>query len=163
MAPGGAYENFTTKSDVFSLGMILHFMCFGKLPYVGADSVNEENEDLDALREEISAWQGLDERDKIRTDLPERLYHSLKTLINPDPKLRPSAEDILAGIKGNIGEEASPVCLIIFICTPLIGSSDADRFRRRREGLQWMRASHWVSDVYHLSLIPPDLSRQPSQ
>ena len=86
-------------------------MCFGKLPYVGADSMNEENEDLDALREEISAWQGLDERERLRTDLPERLYHSLKTLINPDSKLRPSAEDILFEIKNGvgIGEDSTPV------------------------------------------------------
>ncbi|KAI5815663.1 kinase-like domain-containing protein [Pyronema omphalodes] len=106
VSPGGAYENFTTKSDIFSLGMILHFMSFGKLPYAGADQINEENEDLDALREEISAWQGLNEEEKIRTDLPERLYHSLKTLINPDPNVRPSAEDILKGIEMRIGEES---------------------------------------------------------
>jgi serine/threonine protein kinase len=109
VSPGGAYENFTTKSDIFSLGMILHFICFGKLPYVGADSFNEENEDLDALREEISAWRGLDEHDKIRADLPEQLYHSLKALINPEPGLRPSAEDILLGIELNVGEEPPPL------------------------------------------------------
>lgn len=109
VTPGGAYENFTTKSDIFSLGMILHFLCFGKLPYVSADQINEENEDLDALREEISAWRGLDEHDKIRADLPEQLYHSLKALINPDPSLRPSAEDILLGIELNVGEESPPL------------------------------------------------------
>jgi serine/threonine protein kinase len=109
VTPGGAYENFTTKSDIFSLGMILHFICFGKLPYIGADQINEENEDLDALREEISAWKGLDEHDKIRADLPEQLYHSLKALINPDPCLRPSAEDILLGIELNVGEESPPL------------------------------------------------------
>lgn len=91
-------------------------MCFGKLPYVGADSVNEENEDLDALREEISAWQGLDEQERLRTDLPERLYHSLKTLINPDPKQRPSAEEILFEIKNGVGigeESSSPLVRLI--------------------------------------------------
>ncbi|KAF8540998.1 kinase-like domain-containing protein [Trichophaea hybrida] len=109
VSPSGAYENFTTKSDIFSLGMILHFMCFGKLPYVGADQINEENEDLDALREEISAWQGLSDEEKIRTDLPERLYHSLQTLIHPDPNVRPTAEDILLGIEMGIGEESPPM------------------------------------------------------
>lgn len=112
VTPNGEYQNFTTKSDIFSLGMILHFVCFGKLPYHGADQFNEENEDLDALREEISAWKGLNENDRLRTDLPERLYHSLNTLISPDPTLRPSAEDILVGIEMGIGEEASPkVCI----------------------------------------------------
>jgi serine/threonine protein kinase len=109
VSPSGAYENFTTKSDIFSLGMILHFICFGKLPYIGADQINEENEDLDALREEISAWQGLSDEEKIRTDLPERLYHSLQTLIHPDPNVRPTTEDILLGIEMGIGEESPPM------------------------------------------------------
>jgi serine/threonine protein kinase len=96
--PGGGYENFTTKSDIFSLGMILHFMCFGKLPYASADIMNEENENLDSLREEIVAWKGLNESIRLRPDLPDRLYQSLKTLISPDPSIRPSADEILKGI-----------------------------------------------------------------
>lgn len=101
VVPGGQFANFTTKSDIFSLGMILHFMCFGNLPYAGVDLLNEENENLDTLRDEILAYQGLDERTRLRSDLPERLYQSLKTLISPDPNIRPSAEEILLGI----GEE----------------------------------------------------------
>ncbi|KAI5803750.1 protein kinase [Geopyxis carbonaria] len=99
VTPDGDYENFTTKSDVFSLGMILHFICFGRLPYVGADALNEENEDVAALREEITAWQGLEDATALRTDLPERLYHSLKTLISPDPSVRPTAVEILLKIE----------------------------------------------------------------
>jgi len=109
VAPGGAYENFTTKSDIFSLGMILHFMSFGKLPYICADQINEENEDMEALRAEISAWKGLDEREVIRMDLPEQLYHSLKALINPDPTIRPSAEEILLGIELGVSEDSPPM------------------------------------------------------
>ncbi|KAL7276241.1 putative serine/threonine-protein kinase iks1 [Rhizina undulata] len=103
--PDGEFGNFTQKSDIFSLGMILHFMCFGKLPYLGSDELNEENENLDSLREEILAWGGLDERAKLRPDLPDRLYQSLKTLISPDPMVRPSAEEILVGIEMGIGDE----------------------------------------------------------
>lgn len=99
VTPDGGYENFTAKSDIFSLGMILYFMCFGNLPYLGADMVNEENENLDTLREEIMAWPGLGERTGLRPDLPERLYQSLKALISPDPSVRPTAEEILMGIE----------------------------------------------------------------
>ncbi|PWW76696.1 kinase-like protein [Tuber magnatum] len=99
VTPDGEYENFTAKSDIFSLGMILYFMCFGNLPYVGADMMNEENENLDTLREEIMAWPGLDGGTRLRPDLPERLYQSLKALISPDPSVRPTAEEILMGIE----------------------------------------------------------------
>lgn len=114
VVPGGQFANFTTKSDVFSLGMILHFMCFGNLPYAGVDLLNEENENLDTLRDEILAYQGLDGRTRLRSDLPERLYQSLETLISPDPNIRPSAEEILLGLGVGIGEEPPLVRTIWF-------------------------------------------------
>ncbi|KAL8717359.1 MAG: hypothetical protein Q9225_005393 [Loekoesia sp. 1 TL-2023] len=99
----GALGNFTTKSDIFSLGMILYFLCFSRLPYRHADYVNEENEDLDRLREEITSWSGLHEERKLRPDLPEKLYTFLRRLLSLDPADRPSAEEILHGIKTGSG------------------------------------------------------------
>jgi serine/threonine protein kinase len=100
--PGGTFGNFTTKSDVFSLGMIVYFMCFGKLPYNTAD-VDEEKEDLDQLRAEISNWAGFDDENRVREDLPDRLYKFLKRLLALSPNDRPSTEDILHGIRAGSG------------------------------------------------------------
>ena len=99
----GTLGNFSTKSDIFSLGMILYFLCFARLPYTNADYVNEENEDLDLLREEIVAWTGLHEERKLRPDLPEQLYTFLRRLLSLNPSDRPSAEEILLGIKTGSG------------------------------------------------------------
>ncbi|KAL8936531.1 MAG: hypothetical protein Q9211_004140 [Gyalolechia sp. 1 TL-2023] len=99
----GALGNFTTKSDIFSLGMILYFLCFSRLPYRHADNLNEENEDLDQLKEEITSWSGLHEERKLRPDLPEKLYTFLRRLLSLDPMDRPSAEEILYGIKTGSG------------------------------------------------------------
>ena len=99
----GTYGNFTTKSDIFSLGMILYFLCFAQLPYHHADNLNEENEDLDLLRDEITSWAGLHEERKLRPDLPEKLYTFLRRLLSLDPADRPSAEEILYGIKTGSG------------------------------------------------------------
>ncbi|KAL9590047.1 MAG: hypothetical protein Q9203_001151 [Teloschistes exilis] len=95
----GALGNFTTSSDVFSLGMILYFLCFSKLPYRHADGLNEENEDLDRLKEEITSWSGLQEERKLRSDLPEQLYTFLQRLLSLEPDDRPSTEEILHGIR----------------------------------------------------------------
>jgi serine/threonine protein kinase len=95
----GAFGNFTYKSDIFSLGMIVHFMCFGKLPYKNSDSVEEENEDMDQLRAEITEWHGFDDRAKLRHDLPEKLYKFLRRLLSVDPEQRPVTEDILLAIQ----------------------------------------------------------------
>ena len=99
----GVYGNFTRKSDIFSLGMILYFLCFARLPYSHADLLNEENEDLDRLRDEITTWSGLHEERKLRPDLPEQLYTFLRRLLSLDPEERPTAEAILLGIKTNSG------------------------------------------------------------
>lgn len=98
--PGGAFGNFSTKSDIFSLGMIVYFMCFGRLPYKNADDLNEENEDLERLRAEISAWVGFEDERRVRADLPDKLYKFLKRLLSLAPEERPGTEEILQGIKG---------------------------------------------------------------
>lgn len=95
----GGFGNFTTKSDVFSLGMIVYFMCFTKLPYTNADSINDETEDLEQLRAEISMWAGFDDERRIRADLPDKLYRFLKRLLSLHPNDRPSTEEILHSIK----------------------------------------------------------------
>jgi serine/threonine protein kinase len=99
----GVFGDFTTKSDIFSLGMIVYFMCFGRLPYTNADGVDEDSEDLDELRAEITAWSGFNDSTRIRTDLPEKLYRYLKRLLSVDPHQRPSTEEILISIKAGAG------------------------------------------------------------
>ncbi|KAL4986158.1 kinase-like domain-containing protein [Aspergillus falconensis] len=96
--PDGPFANFTFKSDIFSLGMILYFLCFAQLPYRNADLINEEKEDLEKLREEIMDWSGFDQG-RMRPDLPEQLYTFLWRLLSVDPDLRPSADEVLSGLE----------------------------------------------------------------
>lgn len=99
----GRYGEFSTKSDIFSLGMILYFMCFGRLPYSSADAIQEEFEDLDVLRAEISAWSGFQDERQERPDLPGQLYEFLRRLLALDPLERPSADEILHAIRTESG------------------------------------------------------------
>ncbi|KAH6609036.1 iks kinase [Trichoderma cornu-damae] len=95
----GNYGNFTTKSDIFSLGMILYFMCFGRLPYQAANAVQEELEDVDQLRAEIADWTGFQDERRERPDLPSKLYMLLKKLLALDPAERPGANEVLNAMK----------------------------------------------------------------
>ncbi|KAI1123174.1 kinase-like domain-containing protein [Nemania abortiva] len=92
----GQFGNFTVKSDVFSLGMILYFLCFGRLPYRNANVVQEELEDIDQLRAEIADWKGFQDERKERPDLPPKLYQLLKKMLALDPAERPSATEVLS-------------------------------------------------------------------
>jgi serine/threonine protein kinase len=105
MDANGRYGNFTTKSDIFSLGMILYFMCFGRLPYSSANALQEELEDIDALRAEITDWRGFHDERRERPDLPSKLYTLLKKLLALDPTERPSAAEILAAMRSEASFE----------------------------------------------------------
>lgn len=95
----GHFGNFTTKSDIFSLGMILYFMCFGRLPYRSANALQEELEDMEELRAEIKTWQGFQEERRERPDLPSKLYTLLRQLLSLNPTERPGANDVLAAMR----------------------------------------------------------------
>ena len=106
IAPGGPLGNFTFKSDIFSLGMILHFLCFANLPYRCSDVLHEEREDIEALRIEIVSWQGFNDLRRLRPELPDKLYEFLKRLLSLDPDDRPTAEEVHHGIRtGGLDEQ----------------------------------------------------------
>ncbi|KAL9051063.1 MAG: hypothetical protein Q9162_006236, partial [Coniocarpon cinnabarinum] len=96
----GKLGDFTFKSDVFSLGMIMFFMCFGRLPYSNANLEDEAKEDVKSLRSEVLAWRGMRQERKERADLPDKFYEYLQLLLSHDPHQRPSTEDILRRMPG---------------------------------------------------------------
>lgn len=108
--PDGPLGNFSFKSDIFSLGMILYFICFASLPYSSANILNEENEDLDSLRAEVLQWTGFDAERRIRPELPEELYIFLKRLLAARPEDRPTADEVSNGIRtrSSLGEPKVP-------------------------------------------------------
>jgi len=61
--------------------------------------ITEENEDIDQLKADITAWSGLDLEHRDRSDLPDKLYRFLKTLLAVNPEERPSTDEILHSIR----------------------------------------------------------------
>lgn len=133
-ATGEAFGDFTTKSDIFSLGMIVYFMCFGRLPYRSADGIDEEDEDLEELRSEITKWPGFDEEVRQRPDLPERLYRYLKRLLSVDPNERPSTDEILSSIKAGAGLGETVTAAFVEENSSRVSAIDSPRQRGSPQG-----------------------------
>ena len=107
----GLLGDFTVKSDVFSLGMIVFFMCFGRLPYSSANLEDDHKEDIDGLKDEVMSWHGLRNDGKERSDIPERLYENLQLLLSEVPDERPTTDEILRRIRlgSSFSDHTSPV------------------------------------------------------
>ncbi|OKL56373.1 hypothetical protein UA08_08272 [Talaromyces atroroseus] len=144
--PDGPFGNFTFKSDVFSLGMILHFLCFAQLPYHSADLI-EEKEDIDELRAEISEWKGFDESlKKLRPDLPEKLYTILEQLLSLNPSHRPTADEVLASIQAGVTT-----------------GNESRRFGRANSNSSEFPSSHRIQPVESPIHANPRSSRSPTK
>lgn len=77
---------FNKKTDVYALGMILYFMCFGKLPY-------EYSNEVELLKNEIKGSNELMMID--REDLLPELKYLIKNLTSKNPDERMSVSEIL--------------------------------------------------------------------
>ncbi|KAJ3126629.1 putative serine/threonine-protein kinase iks1 [Physocladia obscura] len=86
----GKYRHdHSVKGDMFSLGVVLYFLCYSNVPYSQID-------DIDLLKEEILKFDGVKfpignghER-----RVPQELQRLIQKLLSRDPEKRPSIEEI---------------------------------------------------------------------
>ncbi|KAG0333557.1 putative serine/threonine-protein kinase iks1, partial [Podila humilis] len=116
-AEGKYTDEFSFKGDMWSLGMVLYYLCYSRLPYTQID-------DVDILREEIRGFRSIslprDDR-----GIPEELKILIRVLLSTDKSKRPSCDDILSSLslqrdRMMHGDMDSPV-------TPIHTSSDSSR------------------------------------
>ncbi|WAR61216.1 hypothetical protein PtB15_13B468 [Puccinia triticina] len=103
----GKLHEVTQKGDLWQLGLVLHCLCFFRLPYT-------HSEDIDLLKDEITQYPGFlihdyppdhggtkrkmpapGQQHSSRSDLPRPLLQLLSDLLCLDPRLRPSCERVL--------------------------------------------------------------------
>jgi serine/threonine protein kinase len=96
----GQLAQFSKKTDIFSLGMILHYLCFSRLPY---SNVWQEKGDLEALTGEVQRFAGFNidvSNTKFgRTDLPRELCALLARMVSINPDERPCADEVLTYVE----------------------------------------------------------------
>ena len=88
----GQYLYKQSKStDIWSLGLIFYFMLTGKLPYADID-------DLDALKSAMCSLKQVNLPKEVNK-LPRGFRKALGAMLQVDPELRPSIEQVLILIK----------------------------------------------------------------
>lgn len=104
----GLLRQIDSKSDMWSLGMILHKMLFFKLPYryatEGEATAYDEADKMDKLEQEILGYTGFRSTSALVTSfesrrLPRSFLILLEGLLSINPSLRPSCERIVSAIR----------------------------------------------------------------
>ncbi|KAF9341970.1 putative serine/threonine-protein kinase iks1 [Linnemannia elongata] len=90
-ANGRYTDEFSFKGDMWSLGMVLYYLCYSRLPYTQID-------DVDILKEEIREFKSItlpadESSDRV---IPEELKILIRVLLSTDKSKRPSCDDILS-------------------------------------------------------------------
>ncbi|KAF9114544.1 hypothetical protein BGX27_010519 [Mortierella sp. AM989] len=109
----GRYTNeFSFKGDMWSLGMVLYYLCYSRLPYT-------QIEDVDILRNEIRQFKSISipEDGPGERVIPEELKILIRVLLSPEKSKRPSCDDILTTLnnqrdrmmRGDTDPAATPV------------------------------------------------------
>ncbi|CAG8441908.1 14708_t:CDS:10 [Funneliformis mosseae] len=93
---GNFYKDYSPKSDMWSLGMVLYYLCYSRLPYHQVD-------DVDLLKEEILHFEGVSFPESLASSsssyiIPLQLKNLIKLLLSKNKKIRPSCDEILKSV-----------------------------------------------------------------
>lgn len=131
-------EAWTQAADVFSLGMILHFMTHaGQLPYLSPDS------DFPRLRSEIASFRGYAGEAQYGST---ELTMLLSELLSPIPANRPTSKDLLSLLHST----QKPWSVNQNAFEPFAAGTN----RRRLSTLVLSKESHGLSSTRETSLPP---------
>ncbi|KAJ2693656.1 putative serine/threonine-protein kinase iks1 [Coemansia sp. RSA 1285] len=89
---GRYLDSYSTKADMWSLGIVLYYLCYSRLPYSDVD-------DLDVLRRDILGLKHIDfmqtRRPPYAEKIPSELQGVMRQLLNYDESKRPDINDII--------------------------------------------------------------------
>jgi len=86
---GHYYDDYSSNSDLWSLGVVLYYICFSEMPYSQVD-------DIDILKNEILNYTTVQfKNDNNSNRVPKELKSLIKKLMVKVPTQRPKAREIL--------------------------------------------------------------------
>ncbi|KAJ2737334.1 putative serine/threonine-protein kinase iks1 [Coemansia sp. BCRC 34962] len=89
---GRFLDSYSTKSDMWSLGMVLYYLCYSKMPYPNID-------DIDVLRKAVLGFKHVDfaktQRPSGAEAIPLEMRRIMQLLLNHDESKRPDVTDVI--------------------------------------------------------------------
>ncbi|KAJ2690168.1 putative serine/threonine-protein kinase iks1 [Coemansia spiralis] len=89
---GRFLDSYSTKSDMWSLGMVLYYLCYSRMPYPNID-------DIDILRKAVLGFKHVDfaktQRPSGAEAIPLEMRRIMQLLLNHDESKRPDVTDII--------------------------------------------------------------------
>ncbi|KAJ2638330.1 putative serine/threonine-protein kinase iks1, partial [Coemansia sp. RSA 1694] len=89
---GRFLDSYSTKSDMWSLGMVLYYLCYSRMPYPNID-------DIDVLRKAVLGFKHVDFAKTLRPSgaeaIPLEMRRIMQLLLNHDESKRPDVGDII--------------------------------------------------------------------
>ncbi|KAI9021665.1 kinase-like domain-containing protein [Phycomyces nitens] len=107
---------YSSKADMWSLGMVLYYLCYSRLPYSNVDDVDVLRNEILAFREvkfpksRFDVYNGHEKnvdpaiveairQQTISPDIPQEIKILIRLLLSTDPNKRPSCEEILSKLR----------------------------------------------------------------
>lgn len=97
---GTFIHDHVISTDIWSLGMILYYLYFGRLPY-------SQVEDVDQLKEEMLNIRSVDIPESTR-EISAPMVHLLERLLSLNPEQRPTLKDVIKAVEGMLLMKSSP-------------------------------------------------------
>ncbi|KAG5362983.1 putative serine/threonine-protein kinase iksA [Yarrowia sp. B02] len=92
----GNLGEFSRHSDMFSVGLVLYFLCFGHTPYRSPRGLDSGAVNFESLREEICTFPGYEDgEEQPNFPIPTELQTLLTSWLSTVPEERVSAKDAL--------------------------------------------------------------------
>ncbi|KAJ2786069.1 putative serine/threonine-protein kinase iks1 [Coemansia javaensis] len=89
---GRYLDSYSTKSDMWSLGMVLYYLCYTGMPFTDID-------DIDVLRRDVLGLRHVDlartRRPEGADEVPQELRRIMQLLLNHDEAKRPDIGDVV--------------------------------------------------------------------
>ncbi|CAL9730731.1 hypothetical protein MOUN0_K02718 [Monosporozyma unispora] len=88
------YNEYTFASDMYSFGMIVHFIVFGKLPFIlDSADIPEMKDTVKSFKIDKSAM--IEEHKKMNLKpIDHRIFDIIESLLSVDPNYRPTAKNL---------------------------------------------------------------------